>query len=55
MANAVQDKVDCQACLDLEQDSKVYLVLDHYDDVKETLTLLYQCTEGHSWSEVEEA
>ena len=58
MANpptSVQDNVVCQACVDREQESTVYLVLDHYDDVTETTTLLYQCDNNHSWSELEES
>lgn len=52
MANAIQEDVECLACLNREQESTVYLVLDHHDDVTKTVTLLYECDKGHSWSDV---
>lgn len=49
---SLREDVPCQTCVDREQTSTVYLVLDHHDDVTQTVTLLYQCDEGHNWSEV---
>ena len=53
MANAIQESVDCQQCLDRElaAASTVYLTLEHHDDATETVTRMYECDQGHSWSE----
>jgi len=51
MANAVQEDLECQRCLDLQQDSTVYITMSHEDEG--VVTLLLECSEGHHWFEVE--
>lgn len=53
MANTSSETtVQCQACIDRQQDSKVYLVLEHFDE--DVVVRMYQCDKGHGWEEVED-
>ena len=54
MANAIQENIDCQKCLDTERECTVYLMLEHYDDVTDTTTLMLSCSNGHTWEEIDD-